>query len=121
MIYDLNVLRSNIQDNFLNQTRFIIIGKKSGLECDHCKTSIAFTLPDDRPGVLYKVLKEFADREINLTRIESRPAKTEIGKYIFYIDFIGTPKSDIVGEALREIKNMTVFLKILGTYPTERG
>ncbi len=119
LIYNLNVLRSNIQDNFLNQTRFVIIGKKSDLECGYCKTSIAFTLPDDRPGALYKVLKEFADREINLTRIESRPAKTEIGKYIFYIDFIGTPKSDIVGEALCEIKNMTVFLKILGTYPTE--
>ena len=119
LIYNLNVLRSNIQDNFLNQTRFVIISKKPGLECYNCKTSIAFTLPDDRPGALYKVLKEFADREINLTRIESRPAKTEIGKYIFYIDFIGTPKNSIVKEVLRKIENMTVFLKILGTYSTE--
>lgn len=119
LIYDLHVLKSNIQDNFSNQTRFVIIGKSLVSECCHYKTSIAFTFADDKPGALYKVLKEFADRDINLTRIESRPAKTEIGKYIFYIDFIGTPKDDIVKQVLGEIKNMTVFLKILGTYVTE--
>lgn len=116
LIYNLNVLKTNIQDNFLNQTRFIIISKKPALECYHCKTSIAFSFPNDKPGALYKVLKEFAYRDINLTRIESRPAKTEVGKYIFYIDFLGTPKDSIIEEALSEIKNMTVFLKILGTY-----
>lgn len=116
LIYNLNILRPNIQDNSLNQTRFVIISKKMLDKCDCCKTSIAFTFPDDRPGALHKVLKVFADNDINLTRIESRPAKTEIGKYIFYIDFIGYPGDEVVGRALREIQAMTVLLKILGTY-----
>lgn len=115
-IYDLNILKSKIQDNFLNQTRFVIISKEQLLDCILCKTSIAFTFSDDRPGSLYKVLREFANMDINLTRIESRPAKTEIGKYIFYIDFMGNPKDDIVKETLCKIEEMTVFLKILGTY-----
>ena len=80
LIYNLNVLKYNIRDNFFNQTRFIVISRKPVLERSHCKTSIAFAFPDDKPGALHKVLKEFADRDINLTRIESRPAKTEIGK-----------------------------------------
>lgn len=118
-IYNLNILRSNIQDNSLNQTRFVIISKSQVSECGPCKTSIAFSFPDDRPGALHKVLKEFADRNINLTRIESRPAKTEIGKYIFYIDFIGSPENKVIREMFNEIENMTVFLKILGTYSTK--
>lgn len=119
LIYDLNVLERDIQDNLLNQTRFVIVSRELPLECNHCKTSIAFTFPDDKPGALHSVLKEFADRNINLTRIESRPAKTVIGKYIFYIDFMGTPKNNAVNEALCEIENMTGFLKILGTYPAQ--
>ncbi|HZK56729.1 MAG TPA: prephenate dehydratase [Clostridia bacterium] len=119
LIYNLNVLQYNIQDNFLNQTRFIVISREPFLECLCCKTSIAFTFPDDKPGALHRVLKEFADRDINMTRIESRPAKTVIGKYIFYIDFIGTPKDNIVDEALCKIRDMTVFLKILGTYSAQ--
>lgn len=118
VIYNLNILKSNIQDNILNQTRFVIISKDPALECNPCKTSIAFAFSNDRPGSLYKVLKEFGDEDINLTRIESRPAKTEIGKYVFYIDFIGTPKDIIIEEILDKIKDMTVVLKVLGTYTT---
>ncbi|HZJ76426.1 MAG TPA: prephenate dehydratase [Oscillospiraceae bacterium] len=117
MIYGLNILESNIQDNFLNQTRFIIIGREPVSECHHCKVSIAFTFPDDSPGTLYKVLKVFADKNINLTRIESRPAKTEIGNYVFYIDFIEASKDDTMYKALHEIKSLTASLKILGIYP----
>ncbi len=116
LIYNLNVLKTDIQDNSLNQTRFIIISKKPTLKCGRCKTSIAFSFSEDKPGALYRVLREFAHRDINLTRIESRPAKAEIGRYIFYVDFIGMPEDDAVGEALDEIRNMTVFLKIMGTY-----
>lgn len=119
VIYGLNILKSDIQDNFFNQTRFIIISKKPAANCSPCKTSIAFSFLNDRPGALYLVLKLFADRDINLTRIESRPAKTEIGKYIFYIDFIGDPEDEKITITLNEIKNMTRFLKIFGTYTVE--
>lgn len=115
-IYGLNALKANINDNALNQTRFVIISKKPLQGCCPCKTSIAFSFLNDKPGSLYKVLKEFADRNINLSRIESRPAKAEIGKYIFYIDFIGNPQDEIVKKAIERIRNMTRFLKIFGTY-----
>ncbi len=118
LIYGLNILKSNIQDNILNQTRFVIISKSPVLECRSCKTSIAFAFSNDRPGSLYKALKEFGEKNINLTRIESRPAKTEIGKYVFYIDFLGTPRDIIIEEILDKVKGMAVFLKILGTYST---
>ena len=116
LIYNLNILETSIQNNSLHQTRFIIIGKKPTLECYHCKISIAFSFLNDKPGTLYKVLKEFADRDINLTRIESRPTETQVGKYIFYVDFIGTPEDDTVKEALYKIKNIAAFFKTLGIY-----
>lgn len=115
ILFNLPVLNSDIQDNPLNQTRFIVLGKETS-ECENPKTSIAFAFGDDRPGILYMALKEFADRNVNLTKVESRPAKTQLGKYVFYIDFIGSPKDDIIKEILCEIKKMTAFLKLLGTY-----
>lgn len=117
MIYDLNLLQSNVQDNPLNKTRFIIISNKSIVECKTCKTSIAFTFSGDRAGALYEVLREFALEDINLTRIESRPAKMEIGQYIFFIDFMGSPEKQHVEKVLEKVRKMTAFLKILGTYP----
>ncbi|MFA5576616.1 MAG: prephenate dehydratase [Tissierellaceae bacterium] len=116
-IYKLNLLKSNIQDNPLNKTRFIVISSKINNSCKSCKTSIAFTFKGDRPGALYEVLREFAIEDINLTRIESRPAKMEIGQYIFFIDLIGNPKDHIVGKVIQRIGDKTGFLKILGTYP----
>lgn len=119
-IYKMNLLKSNIQDNPLNKTRFIIISSKISNNCKSCKTSIAFTFTGDRPGALYEVLREFAVENINLTRIESRPAKMEIGQYIFFIDLIGNPKNNVVRNVLERIGDMTAFLKILGTYPIHR-
>lgn len=115
-IYELNIVERNIQDNRFNQTRFIIIGEEVGRPYGKLKTSIAFSCRDDRPGLLYDVLKEFACRNINLTRIESRPAKSEIGKYIFYIDFLGSRDEDVVKEILLHIKKSTDMLKVFGSY-----
>lgn len=115
-IYGLNVLNEGIQDNLLNQTRFVVIGKSEKRLAPPYKTSIAFSCLDDRPGALYNVLKEFAERDINLTRIESRPAKTELGKYIFYVDLIGSVEDESVKEALIIIKNISSCLKIFGCY-----
>lgn len=115
-IYHLNILKENIQDNILNQTRFIIIGKDIKTIEGNIKTSIAFSCINDRPGLLYDVLKEFATRDINLSRIESRPAKSQMGKYIFYIDFIGHREEEKIREILCYIKNTTDMLKIFGSY-----
>ena len=81
------------------------------------KTSIIVYLEKDRPGALYEILGAFAKNSINLTRIESRPSKKELGDYYFYIDFEGRASDPVVKEALKEIENKIHTLKILGSYP----
>jgi len=110
-IYGLEILCENIEDA-PSQTRFLAVSKKTG---EGNKTSIIFALKD-RPGSLYHALKDFADREINLTRIESRPSKKKLGEYSFYIDFIGSQQEPKVKDALSALKGKTTFIKILGSY-----
>lgn len=138
--YRLKVLLPNIQDRKQNYTRFIALraaGKNTAEQvfeqvlCDtedktnrpenssHSafKTSIIVYLEKDRPGALYEILGAFAKNKINLTRIESRPSKKELGDYHFYIDFEGHISDAIIKETLKEIKTKTDTLKILGSYP----
>lgn len=116
-IYGLTVVKQNIQDNVFNQTRFLIIGgiksEPTGLD----KTSIVFAFHDDYPGSLFGVLKSFASNGINLTRVESRPAKHIMGKYIFYIDFCGHVEDKASAAALMDIDGQVNWLKVLGSYP----
>jgi prephenate dehydratase len=80
------------------------------------KTSIIVYLEKDRPGALYEILGVFAKRKINLTKIESRPSKKELGDYYFYIDLEGDVSDQIIKAALEELKDKTHSLKILGSY-----
>jgi len=80
------------------------------------KTSIIVYLEKDRPGALYEILGIFAKRKINLTKIESRPSKRELGDYYFYIDFEGNTGDQIIKAALEELRDKTHSLKILGSY-----
>jgi 3-deoxy-7-phosphoheptulonate synthase len=116
-IYNLAVLAEKLEDYPNNQTRFIIISKKTTKDyIKNSKTSIIFTTLH-QPGSLFKVLKIFNDYGINLTKLESRPHKTEPWRYYFYLDFEGHIKDKMVEEALEEIKAQTNFIKILGSYP----
>ena len=81
------------------------------------KTSIAFTVAHDRPGTLIGVLGELAGRKINLTRIESRPSREELGIYVFLIDFQGHREDAIVAEALAAVQERASYLRVLGSYP----
>lgn len=119
--YGLTVLRRSIEDNPNNQTRFIIIGKQHMKPTGADKTSIIFTVKHV-PGSLFKALKAFSDKNINLTKIESRPAKhlPETWQYNFYTDFEGHVKDATVEEALEEVARHTIFLKVLGSYPSAR-
>ncbi len=110
-IYHLKVLYEDIQDA-PSQTRFIVISKKEG---NGKKTSIIFALKDE-PGILYQVLKDFADSSINLTKIESRPSKKKLGEYLFFVDFEGSLKDKKAGYVIDSIKDKTTYLKILGSY-----
>lgn len=112
--YKLKIIDENIEDNKNNVTKFVVIKPEMCEEGDI--TSIALYGHDDRPGLLYDTLGIFAKRKINLTRIESRPAKSRLGDYIFYIDFEGKLKNPDVKKLLEEIKKQSFKIKTFGTY-----
>jgi prephenate dehydratase len=116
-LYDLEVIDRNIQDLDNNQTRFIILSKKDHFITGNDKTSILFSLIGDNPGELYNILGIFAKNNINLTKIESRPSKEGLGKYIFFVDFEGHRNNDKISNILTLIKDEVSFMKILGSYP----
>jgi chorismate mutase / prephenate dehydratase len=115
-IYDMKILASEIEDNRRNSTRFFILGKHDAAPTGEDKTSIVFMLKHE-PGTLYKTIGEFATRNINLTKIESRPTKQTPWEYNFYIDFEGHRQDKAISEAIASLKNTCLFLKVLGSYP----
>ncbi len=117
-LYDVPVIRENIQDNLDNTTRFLIIGKKSSppVGDDKDKTSIVVSI-NDKIGALQDALKPLSSRNINLCKIESRPSKKKAWDYYFFIDFCGHYDDLNVQEALTELKANCSFVKWLGSYP----
>lgn len=114
-IYNMTILAKEIEDIKNNSTRFFVLNKKDSPYSGQDKTSIIFAAKSV-PGALYKVLKEFADRNINLTKIESRPTKSTPWEYHFYLDFEGHRTETKCQQALNSIKDKTIFVKILGSY-----
>lgn len=115
--YDLDILDENIQDFDNNVTRFALIAKEDNPHISsNDKTSIIISLHGDKPGGLYEILAIFAKRDINLTKIESRPSKKGMGKYLFFIDIEGHRNESGLKEALTCVKNNVEFFKILGSY-----
>ncbi len=116
-IYDLEIIESDIEDNKDNKTRFVFIGNSIQPKTGNDKTSIVCFLKEDRPGSLYNILKEFAYRNINLTRLESRPAKKDLGDYVFMIDLDGHLHDENIFEAIEVLRKSVYLVKILGSYP----
>jgi prephenate dehydratase len=118
-IYGLRVRAYDIQDTAVNCTRFVVLRPAAftGAQENAGKTSLACELEGDKPGVLYELLKSFALRGINLVRIESRPARTALGRYIFFLDLEGSVDDKAISDALTEVRENTLWLKILGSYP----
>jgi prephenate dehydratase len=118
-LYGLKIVadRINAHDN---QTRFVVLAKRDHPRTGRDKTSIAFSIAQDRPGGLHDVLSEIAVRNINLTKIESRPSKKALGDYYFFADLAGHRTDKVIADALREIKRKTSFFKLLGSYPACR-
>ncbi|MBI4399444.1 prephenate dehydratase [Candidatus Micrarchaeota archaeon] len=115
-IYNLQILKSNIQDNANNTTRFIVLSHNDSKPTGNDKTSIVFSLKD-KPGTLYNALSVFKDAGINLTKIESRPSKQKSWEYVFYVDFLGNRNEKKHAKALEELAKNSIFIKILGSYP----
>ncbi len=115
--YDLEIIEENIQDYSNNVTRFVILSKQDNKNrTSNDKTSIIISLYGDKPGGLYEILYEFANQNINLTKIESRPSKQGMGKYLFFIDFEGNKLDESITETLETIKEKVPMLKVLGSY-----
>lgn len=113
-LYNLEVLKENIEDRDFNVTRFLVISKEPSKEAGN-KCSIVFSA-DHKPGALLGVLSAFSNSGINLTRIESRPVIADPGTYAFLIDFSGSDKDTEVVKVLKEIEKNTSLLKVLGCY-----
>ena len=114
--YGLNIVEENIEDNPHNVTRFLGIGKNNTAPTGTDKTSILFLL-NHQPGALHKALAPLARRDINMSRIESRPIKMRNWEYLFFVDLEGHEQDNNVHEALKEIEGRCSFVKRLGSYP----
>ena len=126
-IYGCVVLREGIEDESGNETRFIWIAPRGndepveGAPADGAgwKTTLVFSeLGADHPGALVDALVEFSSRGINLVRIESRPWKKQLGRYMFYVDIEGREDDRLVAEALDGLRSKAEMVKVLGTYPS---
>ncbi len=115
--YGLKILASNIEDHPDNRTRFLVIGHHSAAPTGKDKTSLVFTT-EHRSGALYRALAPFSAHGINLTLIQSRPARGAVpGPYYFYVDFDGHADSVNIREAVAGLSEYCSFVKILGSYP----
>jgi prephenate dehydratase len=114
--YDLEVVATEIADRAANTTRFVVVGNRLPAPTGWDKTSIVVFIEENRPGALLQLLEIFAERDLNLTKIESRPTKAELGEYCFFLDVEGHLADERVGDALAAVKRTHRDVKVLGSY-----
>ena len=114
--YDLAKLASNIEDCADNTTRFLIVGKESVPAGGNDKTSIIVST-HNKPGALFKLLEPFHRESVSLTRIDTRPSRTDIWAYVFFIEFEGHQDDKVIRRILNSLEENSMMLKLLGSYP----
>lgn len=115
-LYALNVVAGDIEDNPQNTTRFLVVGKRSPAASGADKTSL-IVASKNKPGALSRLLTPFAEHDISMTRIESRPSRQALWEYVFFIDIEGHQHEPNIAGALEQLETEAAFLKILGAYP----
>ena len=115
-IFDVPVIQEGVEDNANNYTRFLVLSKEKNGKIERSKTSIIFSVKHES-GALYRIINEFYQYKVNLTKIESRPNKDTPWEYNFYVDFEGHVDSPSIKEMLEKLRDNSSFLKILGSYP----
>ncbi len=120
-LYDLELIKKDIEDSKENTTRFVILSHEQQEKKGHNKTSLVITPPDsDASGSLYNLLQPFASEGINLMRIESRPFRGQLWSYVFFIDCEGSIEDSSILNAIRTLKEQNIRVKILGCYPSQQ-
>jgi prephenate dehydratase len=121
-LYGAEILEEGVEDRSDNETRFVWLGRAGEVEPpgrgSQAKTSVVFWgAGDESPGWLVSVLSELSEREINLTRIESRPRRVRLGHYMFFVDLEGAEADPLVAEVLAALRGRVETLRVLGSYP----
>ena len=117
-LFGLEVIESDIEDHRGNATRFVLVGRDAvASPTGNDRTSIVCFQDADRPGSLYAILGRFAARDINLTKLESRPTKQGLGDYCFVMEFEGHVADDVVADCLADLQAHLTRVKFLGSYP----
>ena len=116
-IYGAEIILENVEDRPNNETRFVVLSHLDEQRTGSDMTSLWFEYDDDSPGILSQSLREFASRDINLAKIESRPNKKSLGRYVFLVDIEGHRSDSNVTEALDALNTQVSTMKVLGSYP----
>ncbi len=118
-IYEVEILERNVEDNPNNMTRFVVLAKDDHERTGVDKTSLCFEFSDDSPGMLVTALEEFSSRGINLNKIESRPTRRSLGRYIFLVDVDGHRDDSDIREALEALQRQASMVRVFGSYPRQ--
>jgi chorismate mutase/prephenate dehydratase len=114
--YGLEVVARNIEDRPDNTTRFLVIGRHDAAPSGKDKTSLVMSAKN-RPGAMFELLSPLAANAVSMTKLESRPARSGLWEYVFFMDIEGHRQDAPVARALAELENKAAFLKVLGSYP----
>ncbi len=115
-VYGLEIVEERIEDMPNNYTRFFVVGRGEPPHAANAKTTLVFAVPNT-PGSLYQALGEFANRSVNLTKLESRPRRNRPWQYVFYLDLDGHWQDPAISAAIVSLLNRAAFVKLLGSYP----
>lgn len=115
-LYGLKILAEKIEDQPDNSTRFLIIGSQQVPSSGVDKTSIMVAMRNE-PGALHNLLEPFHRHNIDLTRVETRPSRTGVWTYVFFIDFAGHVQDPLISEVMKDVSKRCADLKLLGSYP----